>query len=341
MMTYFLILALLIVLELVYFKVADRYDIIDSPNERGSHTQVTLRGGGIIFLMGVWLWVAFFGWQYPWFLAGLTMISIVSFWDDVQSLPASVRLLMQFLTMGLVLWQVIVDNIEIIQGVSPWLLILIGTVVLFIAVGIVNAYNFMDGINGITGGYSIAVLAPMLYLDTLGLESIGLTEAFIAPPLLVVTLLAALVFCFFNFRKKARCFAGDVGSIGVAFIIVFALSRLMSATKDVTYIVFLLLYGVDTVLTILHRIMLHENLGQAHRKHAFQLMANELKIPHTTVATFYMVLQLVISCGMFLTEHHWIYFIATAVLMGLAYLIFMKKFYHLHEKYLKELNGED
>ena len=105
-------------------------------------------------------------------------------------------------------------------------------------------------------------------------------ENFIDNNFLIVTTLSVLVFCFFNFRKKAKCFAGDVGAVCIAFIILFALGRLILQTNDVTYLMLLGLYGVDTVLTIIHRIMLHENLGEAHRKHAYQLMANELKIPH-------------------------------------------------------------
>ena len=68
-------------------------------------------------------------------------------------------------------------------------------------------------------------------------------------------------------------------------------------TGDVTYLLFLLVYGVDGCLTICHRIKLHENLGEAHRKHVYQLMANELKIGHVKVSLLYMVLQLVISLG--------------------------------------------
>jgi hypothetical protein len=97
--------------------------------------------------------------------------------------------------------------------------------------------------------------------------------------MLVVVILSVLVFCLFNFRTKAKCFAGDVGSIGMAMILVFAVGRLMLATGDVTWIVLFLVYGVDGMMTIFHRIMLHENLGEAHRKHGYQLMANELKMP--------------------------------------------------------------
>ncbi len=319
---YLIIAAILVVVELVYFKVADKFNIIDKPNLRSSHTHITLRGGGIIFLFGAWLWVAFFGLQYPWFMAGLTLIAIISFIDDVHSVPNWARLLVQFTAMFLMF-----HELGILQWNMWWAVLVAWSV----WVGIINADNFMDGINVITGAYSLAVLLPLLYVNA--------KTPFIDMPFLLVTGLAILVFCFFNFRKKAKCFAGDVGAIGVAFILIFAVGKLMVVENDLTYIVFFTIYGVDTVLTICHRIMLHEHLGEAHRKHAYQIMANELKIPHMVVSTLYMVLQLLISFGMILLPmKHWVYMCIVFVIFGSAYLLFMWKYYHLHEEYLKSLN---
>lgn len=164
--------------------------------------------------------------------------------------------------------------------------------------------------------------------------------------MLIVVGLSLLVFCFFNFRTKAKCFAGDVGSIGMALILTFCLGRLMMVTGDVTWIVLYMVYGVDGILTICHRIMLHENLGQAHRKHVYQLMANELKIPHVVVSLIYMAMQLVISLiAIYLVPNtilaHWVYIIVAGIVMSLAYILFMKKYYHLHEAYLAGLKKED
>ena len=152
------------------------------------------------------------------------------------------------------------------------------------------------------------------------------------------------MFSLFNFRPrgKAKCFAGDVGSIGMALILVFCIGRLMMATGDVSWIVLFLVYGVDGVLTICHRIMLHENLGQAHRKHAYQLMANELKMSHVTVSLIYMVLQLAVSLGfIYLIPNtivaHWIYLVAAALILAVVYVLFKIKYYHLHEEYLASL----
>lgn len=318
-MIYIIIFVLLILIEFAYFLIADHFNIIDQPNLRSSHSSITLRGGGIIFLFGAWLFWALFGLQYSWFILGLSIIGIVSFIDDVHSLPDSWRLMAQFTAMFLMFYQFGILRMQ------DWWIVLIA---LIVCVGIVNAYNFMDGINGITGGNSIAVLLPLIYLNN--------ELAFISMPYLLVTGLGLLVFCFFNFRKKAKCFAGDVGSISIAFILLFPLGKLILQTGNFAYIILLAVYGADTILTICHRIQLHENLGEAHRKHAFQIMANELQIPHMTVSSFYMALQLLISAGLiFIPINHYLYMVITIVLLAAAYLIFMKKNYHLHAEYLK------
>ena len=339
-----IIAAILLVAEQVYFRIADRFNIIDKPNERSSHSTIVLRGGGIIFTIALWIWSIWSGFQYPWLLAGVTLAAGISFIDDIHSLPDSLRLIVQFASMFLIFYEagllgmengeLVVDN-WFIQG-------LVIVAALIVCVGATNIINFMDGINGITAGYSIAVVVPLLLLDVRSkMEDV---VGFVEPSFLIVVLLSLLVFSLFNFRPKgkAKCFAGDVGSIGIAFIMLFAIGRLIVQTGDVTYLIFLLVYGVDGCLTIIHRIMLHENLGQAHRKHAYQLMANELKIGHVKVSLLYMAIQLVVSLGfVFLCPDtivaHWIYLVVMAIILGLAYVAFMKKYYYLHEEYLSGL----
>ena len=332
--TYGVIAFLLLMVELIYFKVADKFNIIDKPNERSSHKTIVLRGGGIIFTIGLWVWSIVFGFQYPWLLAGVTLAAGISFVDDIHSLPDSLRLVVQFTAMFLVFQEI---------GLLHWDMWWIIPIALIAAVGGTNIFNFMDGINGITGGYSLAILIPLIIKN----EELRMKngEGFVEPSLLIVVGLSLLVFCLFNFRKKAKCFAGDVGSIGIALILTFCIARLMMVTGDVAWIVLFLIYGVDGVLTICHRIMLHENLGQAHRKHAYQLMANELKIPHVVVSTIYMVLQLAVSLIVVYVipdtvAAHWIYLVCSALVMGLAYILFKMKYYHLHEEYLASLKKQ-
>lgn len=322
-----IIFFILLITELLYFRVADKFNIIDKPNERSSHTSVVLRGGGIIFLIGAWVWSLFYGFHYPWFLAGLTLVAGVSFIDDIRSLPDSLRLVVQFVAAGMAFYQLDILHIEL------WWIVLVA---LIVYVGITNVINFMDGINGITAGYSLAVLIPLLLVNA--------KDGFVESSLIEVSILSVLVFCLFNFRPKgkAKCFAGDVGSIGMAFILLFVLGKLIIQTQDITYLVLLVVYGIDACLTIVHRIMLHEHLGQAHRKHAYQLMANELKIGHVKISLFYMLLQLVISLVFIYMIPanmlaHWIYLLSVIIILAVVYILFMKKYYPMHEAYLRSL----
>lgn len=335
-LVYGIIVVILLALELLYFKIADKFNIIDKPNERSSHSSIVLRGGGIIFSVAMIVWAVMMSVQGDWqvvksylpFLSGLILVAGVSFWDDVKSLPDSVRLVAQFTAMALLFWN---------MGIMHWNMWWLVLIALILCVGITNVYNFMDGINGITAGYSLAVLAPLMLLNQGGV--------YVEESLVIVSIISVLVFCIFNFRPKgkAKCFAGDVGSICIAFIIVFVLGNVIIKTGDFTYLILLVVYIVDAVLTICHRVILHENIGQAHRKHAYQLMANELKIGHITISSIYMIMQLAISLTfIYLVPDtivaHWLYSVSVFVFLSVVYILFKKKYYHLHEKYLASLN---
>ncbi|MBR1446236.1 MAG: glycosyltransferase family 4 protein [Alloprevotella sp.] len=313
--TYFLVLiGALFVLELVYFRIADRFNIIDKPNERSSHTRITLRGGGIIFYLGMALWFVLSGFAHPWFFAALSVLAIVSFIDDVHSLPPSIRLVAQI--SGLLLlcaeWGLFIYP-------EGWVIV---PVALFACAGITNIYNFMDGINGITGGYSLVVLLALLAVDKWALP-------FADEKMMLAAIASALVFCFFNFRTKARCFAGDVGSVSMAVIVIFLLGQLILVSGDLSWLVFLVVYGVDGTLTILHRLQLGERISQPHRKHAFQLLANELHWPHVCVSLLYMSLQAIVcTCCFFFPV--WQVLLCASLVLGVAYIVFMKKYFHLH-----------
>ena len=350
--TYVIIAVLLLAAELIYFRIADKCNIIDKPNERSSHSTIVLRGGGIIFVIALWIWYFWLMVQGEWLmveshwqlLAGVTLAAGISFVDDVHSLPDSVRLVCQLVAMFFVMQQIGLFNIEDVTIVNMVLQGILILVVLVVYTGAVNIYNFMDGINGINGAYTMAVLIPLLIENGRWAAEHG--TGFVDESLLIVVLLSMVVFCFFNFRPKgkAKCFAGDVGSVASAFIVVYVLGKLIYVTGDITYGVFLCVYGVDAVLTIVHRIMLHENLGEAHRKHAYQLMANELQMGHMTVASLYAGMQLVISLGMLALPEgiiwHWVYIVVVCFALMGAYVAFMKKYYHLHEEYLESLKSK-
>ena len=305
-MYYLVILVLLFLAELFYFKLADKCNIIDKPNERSSHTKVTLRGGGIIFYFGALVYFLTNHWEYPWFMVALTLITFISFVDDIRSTSQGLRLVFHFSAMALMFYQ------WGLFSLSWWWII----IALIVCTGIINVYNFMDGINGITGGYSLVVLVALAYINSE-------ITTFVEPALINTVLCSVLVFCFFNFRKKAKCFAGDVGSVSIAFILLFLIGKLILTTGDFSWIILLSVYGVDSVLTIIHRLMLHENIGLPHRKHMYQLMANELKMPHVVVALIYMVAQAVIIMGYISCQSYgYTFLLCMVLLLGIVYICF-------------------
>ena len=314
-MYYLIILVLLFLVELFYFHIADKYNIIDKPNERSSHTRITLRGGGIIFYFGALAYFLTNQFEYPWFMLALTLVTVISFVDDIRSMSQGLRLVFHFTAMGLMFYQWELFAL-------PWWTVVVA---LIVCTGIINAYNFMDGINGITGGYSLVVLGALAFIN-------HWVVSFVEPGLIYTMLCAVLVFNFFNFRKRAKCFAGDVGAVSIAFIILFLIGKLIIDTEDFSWIVLLAVYGADSVLTIVHRLMLHENIGLPHRKHLYQIMANELKIPHVAVSLTYMVVQGVVVAGyLVLREYGYVYLAGSILLLSILYLLFMKKFFHLHQ----------
>jgi UDP-N-acetylmuramyl pentapeptide phosphotransferase/UDP-N-acetylglucosamine-1-phosphate transferase len=182
----------------------------------------------------------------------------------------------------------------------------------------------MDGINGITGAYSLVILG--------GLQYVNLRQvAFIHPDMIWLPIIAVGVFLYFNFRKKARCFAGDVGSVTIAFWIIILLVQLIFITHNWTYILFLVVYGIDSVVTIVHRLLLRQNILKAHRLHFYQILVNERRYSHLWVSFGYALLQgviiLVIINRLGLTAYY--LFMITVIPLVIIYIllkpILMKK----------------
>ncbi|GAA4146762.1 glycosyltransferase family 4 protein [Sphingobacterium kyonggiense] len=274
---YTTILAILFVLEIIYFRIADRYNIIDKPNERSSHNRITLRGGGIIFYLGIVIYFIVSKYQYPWFFIGISLMAIISFLDDVFTLSNRLRLFVHFSSVLLMALQLDIFSM-------PWYFLIVAFI---IVVGVINAYNFMDGINGITGLYSLIVLL-LLFIINKELQ-------FIDEKLLIITVLSVLVFSFYNFRNTAKCFAGDVGSVVIAYIIIFAIGALIIKAQNLIFILFLAVYGIDTIWTIIHRLKNGENIFEAHRSHLYQYLANEVGINKLVVSIIYSTIQLIIG----------------------------------------------
>lgn len=275
-MKYILVTLLLFGGMMLYTRIANKYLIFDTPNIRSSHTQPTIRGGGIVFLMAIIFTGILYHPVYWIPILGASLIGLISFLDDHMDLTPGIRLVVHFLAISLLFHFLnVFSSVGILSVVGLYILV----------IGIINAYNFMDGINGITGLTSLVVLGGLQYINLYH-------NNFIQEDLIWFPMLACLVFLFYNFRKKAKVFAGDVGSICIAFWIVFLIADLIIESGNPVYILFLSVYGVDTVLTIIHRLYLKQNIFEAHRLHFYQILANEQKVSHLVVSSVYAILQL-------------------------------------------------
>ena len=302
----------LLAFEFAYLQIAEGLGIVDLPHHQSSHKGAIIRGGGVVFYLAYLLWFILCGYQYPMIFAGLTIMAITSFADDIHSISPRLRLFLQFIALMVMLYETRVFSLHFQQ-----------MLMLSIAcVGAINIYNFMDGVNGMTGGYSLVILFALLYVNNYSLE-------FIDNNLLLFVLMADLFFCLFNFRRKAMCFAGDVGSLSMGFIVIFLILKLIFKSAHMHWIAFVVVYLVDGGLTILHRILLKENILKPHKKHAYQIMANELKMPHLFVSGIYMGLQAV-CCVWFIATPGNTTLLLQFALLALMYIVFMMKFYHLH-----------
>lgn len=312
MTKYTIITSILIVASIVYLKLAERFNIIDKPNERSSHTISTIRGGGILFLIGAWLFFLFSDFQYPYLISGVTLIAIISFVDDIKTLSSKLRLPFQFIAVFLVLMQV---------G-FPFSPIYVYIIAIICGVGFINLYNFMDGINGITGLYSLAVL--------FGIYIVNNDTQLIHPDLIRYLMLSILIFGYYNFRKKARFFAGDIGSISIAVLLFFMIVYFMYVYMAPVFVLWIAVYGIDGCLTIAYRKKIGEKIMEPHRLHIYQKVVDTYKTPHLKISISYAVLQIIIGLIVYKTYvlsllvQAMVVFIVLLVLTVLYVLIFHK-----------------
>lgn len=273
-MIYGIVFLILLIAELLYFKVADKYDIIDKPNERSSHSEVTLRGGGIVFVLGVLL--AFSLGYVTWPLTlSMLLLGIISFLDDINPLKPLSRFTVHVIAAVLVFYDL--HLIELGYLFLP--------IIMFLLLGWINAYNFMDGINGITVLYALVTIFSFTQFTFL-------EESY---PLFYTMMISCLVFGFFNVRKKAKTFAGDVGSVSMAIFLAYFMIKVLLVTANLGFVLFVAVYSIDAIITILMRIKRKERLSQPHRSHLYQYLANNMKIPHVNVSLGYALIQLAIN----------------------------------------------
>ncbi|TDO26926.1 glycosyl transferase family 4 [Sediminibacterium goheungense] len=310
-------------IEWLYFKIARYYAIVDKPNARSSHHLVTIRGGGIIFPIAIL--VGIFNEQpIKWLLIlALLLISVLSFIDDIRNLDSKLRLLLQSIAVASMLYLFSAQ------------FSMMGIILLFILItGVINAYNFMDGINGITVLYSIVTLGSMYWVKQI-------VPSVLSDQLFIALSSSLLVFGFFNVRKKAACFSGDVGSVSLAFIFCFLLLKITISTNFSWWILFLGIYGIDSVFTITCRIFRKEPLMQAHRSHFYQYLANEAGWTHIQVSLLFAVAQLILNMFVvysFTSKQIWLALIPLFAFLTI-YIIFRLRFEGAQRLFVRYTTG--
>lgn len=308
-MGYIALIFLLVGIELIYFKIADKYNIIDKPNSRSSHTSITLRGGGIIFPIAIS--ISFLLGYVSWAVTlAVIIVAIVSFIDDIKPLHQLPRFGSQIIAFLLVTYDL--NLFELSLWVLPLVFVLL--------IGWINAFNFMDGINGITVLYALTAIASFTIMP---MHHASL-------PLLITLGLSCLVFGFFNVRTKAKTFAGDVGSISLALFLGYFMIKTILDSRQIGYILFFSVYGIDAVITIITRIKKKENIFEAHRSHLYQYLVNEHGYSHVLIAVLYAIVQLLVNVVVFYLDYQSLLSIYTSfallLVVVLIYLLVRIKF---------------
>jgi len=284
MKIYTFIFLILLLISFVYLKLAKRFEITDTPDQRSSHSKITISGGGIIFPIAILLFFFLNDYQYPYFVLGVFLISVVSFLDDIYTLSSKIRFPFHFLAIFLVLYQMSFSFVPIYMHVF----------FLIVGVGIVNMFNFMDGINGITGIYSLVVLSGFFFINK--------NELLVNQDLIIFSAISLVVFGFYNFRRKALVFAGDIGSIVIGMLIFFIGFIFTINLSSPLILLLTIVYGADAGFTLLYRkFFTNENIFDPHRHHIYQKIVDVYKISHLKISFIYGILQLIINYIVFKT----------------------------------------
>lgn len=297
---------ILIFFILVYYRLAKKYNIVDRPNHRSSHSEVTVRGGGIIFPIAVVLWWFVNDYIHTWMVIGIVWISTISLLDDLYTLSRKLRFGIQFMALSMAFY-----DLGLFEQQPYWSL----PILYFIALGIINAINFMDGINGITGLYSLAFFGSLLVVN----QYMPIFDE----SLIQFVIMGVSVFLIFNLRKKALMFAGDIGSISIAYLMIYFLTQWYLAGHAWTIVFMLLVYGADSFLTLGQRLVRGEKVTEPHRSHLYQLMANQLGWQHVLIALGFAIAQLVINYFLFIQNQGHPNSILGFVILFLAALIYL------------------
>lgn len=313
MIKYIIFFIVLIAMAFIYLKVAMKYRILDNPNYRSSHVKPTIRGGGILFLFGLLLFFFWNNFPDPIFISGVFVVAVSSFVDDIFTLSAKIRWPFQLLAVILLFYQIGLEHFPL-WTYAP---------LLILAVGFVNLFNFLDGINGITGFSSMVVLLAFYYLNQ---DFPVVDDSF-----LIIIMLSVVVFGYFNFRQKALMFAGDVGSITMAMILFYLGVKYILVTESPLIICLYMVFGADSTLTLFYRIAKREKISTPHRHHIYQKLVDNFKFSHLQVSGMYALLQLVLSLITLYViynvdlKYHFAIGLGISQLLTLVYILIFRK----------------
>jgi UDP-N-acetylmuramyl pentapeptide phosphotransferase/UDP-N-acetylglucosamine-1-phosphate transferase len=310
------LIIILFLLEYVYLRLARKHSIFDTENERSSHSGNTIIGGGIIFMLSFFIYSIFFNFPYPNLLIGAFILALVSFIDDLGYVKYSYRLLSHLVALTLIL--------PYLDLSSRGYFFIFAIVIL--GVGVLNSFNFIDGINGMLGAVSMVILMSLFYLN-LGLN-------FTDTNFIIAIILGVVVFLFFNFRNNPVCFAGDVGSIVIGYFIFIFIVNLCFFTSDYYYLLLMGIPGAEAGLTLLFRILNNQNILMPHRTFLFHFLVHEARLSHLGVSAIYAFFQLLLCLLVIITSKldpgiKLTIFISLVSILTILYLYFRKKYYNI------------
>ena len=288
-------------------KILARLGAVDKPNARSSHLKPVVRGGGMAMAGGAFLLV-FCGFPLPWGVTAVMLlaalgIGVVSFYDDIKSVGAAIRFGCHSVAAIAALMVLHFSGLGLVTGLHslPLPVVMLLWLLGFLwIVGYTNAFNFMDGINGLAAGQAIVTGFGMALLGGLALHGYDS-----APALWSMAIgSAALGFLPHNF-PQARMFMGDVGSAPLGFCLAMLALWLALAAGIWLLIPLALLHAnfvLDTGITLVRRILRGERWYDAHREHFYQRLIRSGK-SHPFVTGLEMALQGVVLRLMVLYLH--------------------------------------
>ncbi len=276
---------------IIYLWIARKYNIVDLPNERSSHQDITYRGIGIIIPIVLGVTNLLFPFCSEFFILGLLIAGIAGFFDDLFQLRNAYRLVLYIIAIALCMYGIAPEIAFYNLGITVVLLLLI--------TGVVNAFNFMDGINGMTLLYTLVCTVSVMTSERLFNLDL-LPQGFYTTIFIVILAIMTL-----NMRTKAVAFLGDSGSIVLGIICSFMVLRLIWSHGQLGYLGFVLVYGVDSVGTIIYRMLLKQNIFNAHRLHLYQMLTNEKRHNPLKISLVYGGLQVAINISMIYLLYYW------------------------------------